>query len=104
MSGRVTIFRFDGGDAAIETARSMDDQVRDFAVEHGAVAHFVARDGDDVIVINVWSSAEGSDAMAADPRVREVLAQHGFDGPPPNREHYDVVYSMLTENPSPAGG
>jgi hypothetical protein len=72
----VTIFRFEDGDAAIE---------------HGARQRIVARNGDSVILINVWESAEGSDAMAQDPRVLAVLSEMGFDGPPANRELFELV-------------
>jgi hypothetical protein len=94
MAGRVSIFRFDDGDAAIERARTLDERLRDVAVEHGARQRIVARNGDTVLLINVWGSAEGSDAMAADPRVLAVLSELGFDGPPPNRELFELVDSV----------
>ena len=103
MAGRVTIFRFEDGDVSIERARAMDEQLRDIAIEHGGREHIVARNGDTVIMINVWESAEGSDAMAEDPRVRTVLSQFGFDGPPPNRELFDIVYTMSAADAAAKG-
>jgi hypothetical protein len=94
---RLTIFRFGDGDAAVERAKDMDAALGDIAREHGGLMSICARDGDDVLLINLWSSAEGSESMARDPRVLERLKQHGFDGPPPDRQHFDVAYARFAE-------
>jgi hypothetical protein len=102
MAGRVTIFRFDDGDAAIERARTLDERLRDVAIEHGARQRITARKGDTVLLINVWDTAEGSDAMAEDPRVLAVLSELGFDGPPPNREVLELVESVIVAEAAPS--
>jgi hypothetical protein len=35
--------------------------------------------------------------MAQDPRVLESLAKQGYDGPPPNRTHYDVERVVVAD-------
>jgi hypothetical protein len=95
---RLTVFRFDGGgDDAIAQWSAMDEEVGEIAREHGAELHIIGRDGDDIIVINLWRTAEGSEAMAQDPRVLESLAKQGYDGPPPNRTHYDVERVVVAD-------
>jgi hypothetical protein len=94
---RLTIFRFDGGDEAMKMVKELDDELSPIAVEHGGIAHIVARDGDEIIMVNLWQSPEASDAMARDPRVLEALQRRGMEGPPPNGRHYEVAYRMLAE-------
>jgi len=94
---RLTIFRFGDGDDAVERAKAMDAALGDIAREHGGLASICARDGDEVLLLNLWSTAEGSEAMARDPRVLEALKRHGYDGPPPNRQHFDVAYARFAE-------
>src|SRR4051812_44671331 len=99
---RLTIFRHKGGDDAVRMVKEIDEELAPVARELGAIAHIVARDGDDVVAINLWSSPEASDAMARDPRTLEVLRRHGFEGPPPDRQHFEVVYTMFAEERAPA--
>jgi hypothetical protein len=95
---RLTIFRADGGgDEMLDKWKAMNEELRAIAIEHGAIFQIIARDGDDIVTVNLWRSAEAGDAMAEDPRVLEVLKRQGFDGPPPHRTIYDVERASFAE-------
>ena len=95
---RMTIFRFDGGgDEMLDKAMALNDQLRGIAIEHGALFQVIGRDGDDIVTVNLWKSPEASDAMAADPRVLDVLKQQGFDGIPPTRTTYEATRVTIAE-------
>jgi hypothetical protein len=94
----MTIFRFDGGgDEMLDKAVALNDELRGLAMEHGALFQVIGRDGDDIVTVNLWKSPEASDAMAADPRVLDVLKQHGIDGIPPTRTIYEVARVTIGE-------
>lgn len=60
------------------------------AEKHGGLLNIVARDGDDgILVINLWESEEGRQAMAREPEIQEALASAGF--PAPAFEGYEVL-------------
>jgi hypothetical protein len=95
---RLSIFRVDGDPD--ELVPRMETLARDIAErerEHGILARILARTDSGVVVVNLWRSADGSDAMAADPVVQDALRRAGFGGRPPERgEHYDVTSHNLT--------
>lgn len=60
------------------------------APKHGGLLNIVARDGDNgILVVNVWETEEGRNAMAAEPEIREALQAGGF--PAPAFEGYEIV-------------
>jgi hypothetical protein len=60
------------------------------APQHGGLLNIVARDGDNgVLVVNVWETEEGRQAMAQEPEIREALAAGGF--PAPAFEGYEII-------------
>ena len=60
------------------------------AEKHGGLLNVVARDGDDgILVVNLWESEEGRQAMAREPEIQEALAAARF--PAPAFEGYEVM-------------
>ena len=69
----------------------MDPVMRRAGQEHGLMSHAYARTDDGTIVVNVWRSQEGSEAVTRDPEVqaaREKLA--GVATGPPTFEHFEL--------------
>jgi hypothetical protein len=63
---------------------------------HGALLHIVARDGDQgVVVVNLWETDEGRQAMAQEPEMLE--ARRKADIPPPAFAGYEVVGVSVAE-------
>ena len=91
----LTVVRFKGDtDQMLEHIKEADATVSPIAREHGGLVHVVARSDDGVVMVNLWESKEGSDAMAADPRFREAVANDQM--PQPEFEHYDVAWHELS--------
>ena len=67
--------------------KAMNEELRPIAMEHGAIFQVIARDGDNVVTVNLWRSAEASEAMedwlirdhhGKAPRQRCALADFGM--------------------------
>jgi hypothetical protein len=68
----------------------------ELAQKHGGLANFVARDGENgLLVVNVWESEEGRHAMAEEPEIQEGLRAAGF--PPPAFEGYELFAWTFAE-------
>ena len=66
------------------------------AQQHGGLLNIVARDGDDgILMINVWETEDGRQAMAAEPEIREALAAGAF--PAPAFDGYEIVAIRASE-------
>jgi hypothetical protein len=61
--------------------------------KHGGLGTIVARTDDGVLVINLWETEEGRQAMAQEPDVLAALASGGF--PPPSFEGYEVLWHAI---------
>jgi hypothetical protein len=87
----VSMMRMSGD--ADELATKLREHVapigRELAPKHGGLGTIVARTGDGILVVNLWESEEGRQAMAEEPRVLEALQAGGF--PPPGFEGYEVI-------------
>lgn len=69
----------------------MDPVMRRAGQEHGLVSHAYARTDGGTIIVNVWQSKEGSEAVTEDPDVqaaRERIAS--IASGPPTFEHYEL--------------
>jgi len=52
------------------------------AAKHGGLLNIVARDGDDgILIINLWETEEGRQAMAQEPEILEALSAAGLPAP-----------------------
>jgi len=92
---RLTIMTVEGDtDALLARAAEMDAEMKPLALKYGALARVVARHDRGVIIVNLWRSAEGSEAMAADPAVRSILERAGV-GAGRTVEHYEVEHYDL---------
>jgi hypothetical protein len=59
------------------------------ATKHGGLLNIVARDGDNgILIINVWETEEGRQAMAREPEILEALSAAGL--PAPAFEGYEI--------------
>jgi hypothetical protein len=74
----------------------LEPVARRLAEKHGGIANIVARDRDGgLLVINLWETEEGRQAMAAEPEIQEAVRAAGF--PPPQFEGYEVLDLNLTD-------
>jgi hypothetical protein len=62
---------------------------RELGPKHGALGTIVARTDDGIMIVNLWETEEGRQAMSEEPRIREALQVGGF--PPPAFEGYEVI-------------
>ena len=76
-----------------ELAAKLAEHVRPVAMElapnHGGLGTITARTDDGILVINLWETEEGRQAMAQEPAVLEALQAAGF--PPPSFEGHEVI-------------
>jgi hypothetical protein len=87
----VSIMRFSGDpDELWAKVRDHVEPVTSrLAPQHGGVANIVARSDDGVLVINLWESSEGRQAMAGEPEVQEAVRSSGV--PIPHVEAFEVL-------------
>jgi hypothetical protein len=58
--------------------------------DHGLILNAGAATGDGLLVVNLWTSREGSEAAAGDPRRLAVLARGPVAPGRIRREHHEV--------------
>jgi hypothetical protein len=73
------------------TSPFMDGVGRD----HGLILHAGARTPDGLLLVNLWPSADGSRAAAADPRRLAALADAGIAPDQQRKEHHEVERYVL---------
>ena len=59
--------------------------------DHGLILHAGAKAGDGFVMVNLWSSKDGSEAAARDPRRLGVLKELAISPDRFQREHFEVV-------------
>ena len=69
----------------------MDEVGRD----HGLVLHAAAATDDGVLIVNLWPSAAGSEAAAADPRRLAALGSAGLRPDQQRKEHHELSRYVL---------
>ncbi|HEY8843050.1 MAG: hypothetical protein M3O73_03830 [Actinomycetota bacterium] len=86
----VSIMEFSGDP---EELRSQMGNVEEVAsrksAEYGGVSSTVVRTDDGIMIINMWSDAEGRHKMAEDPEVRQAIQDAGM--PAPSAKGYEVL-------------
>ena len=95
MARRLTIMRVKGNpDELLQTKREkLDPVAQPKAREYGGISQAVAKTSDGLLMVNLWESEEGSDAMRQDPELDQTLREsmmEAADGPP-DVEHYELV-------------
>lgn len=81
------------GDAeqlAASVREHVDPVAKELAEKHGGLINIVARDGDGLLMINLWQTEEGRHAMAEEPAIQAALRAAGL--PEPAFEGYEVVW------------
>jgi hypothetical protein len=87
----VSMMRFTGDPDelfAIVTER-VDPVTNRLSPKHGRIGNIVARTGDGILVINIWETEEGRQAMAEEPEVQDAVRSAGL--PPPQFDGYEVL-------------
>jgi len=100
MARRLTIMELKGDPDALLAAKQehVDPVSRAKAAAHGGVSHAVARTDDGLLIVNVWESEEGSEAMFADPEVQAGIGRVRETGSgPPEIRHYELVQYEVPE-------
>ena len=83
----LTIARISGDpDRLLDGYQQTADVMSGVGRDHGLIAHAAARTGEGLVIVNLWPSPDRSEAAAADPRRRAVIAQHALD---PGQFHYE---------------
>ncbi len=94
--GYLSITRIAGDPAELLAAyRETAADMAEVGDDHGLLVHAAAATEDGLLLVNVWLSAEGSRAAAADPRRLRVLAQHGLGAGELRTEHHELAELAL---------
>ena len=92
----LTIARVSG-----EPSRMVDDYrqtaglMADVGRDHGLIVHAAGPSDEGLVMVNLWPSRDHSEAAAADPRRRGVVAQHGLTPDRFRREHLEIVNHVV---------
>jgi hypothetical protein len=92
----VSMMRFTGDpDELFATVTERVDPVTSrLSPKHGRIGNIVARTDDGILVVNIWESEEGRQAMAEEPEVQDAVRSAGL--PPPQFDGYEVLSLSLT--------
>jgi hypothetical protein len=86
----VSMMEFSGDPNELKAQMSNVEEVASRkAAEYGGISSTVVRTDDGIMVINMWSDAEGRHKMAEDPEVRQAIQDAGM--PPPSAKGYEVL-------------
>ena len=95
MARRLTIMRLKGDpDQLLQTKeQKLDPVAQEKAREYGGISQAVAKTSEGLLMVNLWESEEGSDAMRQDPELDEALRESmmAVAQGPPEVEHYELV-------------
>ena len=92
----LTITRVSGDPSRmVDDYRETADLMAEVGRDHGLLVHVAGPDGDGLVIVNLWPSRDRSEAAAADPRRRSVVAHHGLVADRFSREHIEVVNHVL---------
>ena len=73
------------------SSRTMTQVGRD----HGLILHAAATPEEDLLIVNLWPSRDGSEAAARDQRRLGVIADHDVEANQIRPRHYDVANYVL---------
>jgi len=73
--------------------QKLDPVAQEKAREYGGISQAVAKTSEGLLMVNLWESEEGSDAMRQDPELDEALRESmmAVAQGPPEVEHYELV-------------
>ena len=96
----VSLMRFTGDpdELAAQIAERVAPVTARLGRNHGQLANVVARTDDGVLVINLWETEEGRQAMSKEPEVQQAV--RSFATPPSSFESHEVV-SLRVEAEAP---
>ncbi len=86
----LTLIRIPGDTDELLADDQMRSNVERFGPEHGLIFNARCATDDGMLVVNLWQSKEGSEAMAQQPEVQEARAQSGVSPDQVRFEHYEV--------------
>jgi hypothetical protein len=87
----LTIARFTGDpDRLLDAYRKYSDVMSGVGRDHGLILHAGAKTDGGFLIVNLWSSKEGSEAAARDPRRLSVIARAEIDPDQIRKEHHEV--------------
>ena len=86
----VSMMEFEGDPEELRSQMSgVADVASRKAAEYGGVSSTVVRTDHGIMIINMWSDAEGRHRMAEDPEIRQAVQDAGL--PPPSAKGYEVL-------------
>ncbi len=71
--------------------RTMASNMANLGPKHGLISHVAAKTDDGVLVVNLWESKEGSEAMAKAPEIQQSREQSDVPQEAVRFEHYEVA-------------
>jgi hypothetical protein len=69
----------------------MNERMSRLAPKHGIISHVAAKTDEGLLVINLWESKEGSEAVAREPEIQQARQESPVDQEQVRFEHYDVA-------------
>jgi hypothetical protein len=86
----VSMMEFSGDPEELMSKMSAVEEIASRkAADYGGVSSTIVRTDDGIMIINMWSDAEGRHRMAEDPEIRQSLQDAGM--PPPSAKGYEVI-------------
>ena len=87
----LTMFRIKGDpDDLLRTKQEkLDPKIGPIAKENGQIEHFVCREDDGLLVVNLWEDLEGNERTAE--QAQQVIGEAGLDRRPEGWQHWEVV-------------
>ncbi|MDP9231833.1 MAG: hypothetical protein M3O73_03595 [Actinomycetota bacterium] len=86
----VSMMEFSGDPEELQAQMSNVEEVASRkAAEYGGISSTVVRTDDGIMIINMWSDAEGRHKMAEDPEIRQAIQGAGM--PAPSARGYEVL-------------
>jgi len=92
----LTLARFFGdADQLLDEYRKYSDVMSEVGRDHGLILHAGARTDSGFLIVNLWSSNEGSEAAARDPRRLSVIERAEISPDRIRREHHEVTHLVV---------
>ncbi len=88
----LTLIRIPGNSDELLADDTMPRNIERLGPKHGLIANVRAATEDGILVVNLWESKEGSEAMANEPDIQEMRQRQRSDVPADQVrfEHFDV--------------
>ena len=86
----LTLIRISGNSEELLADDTMAKNVERHGPKHGLIVNARAATDDGILVVNLWESKEGSEAMAQEPDIQEGRERSGVAPDQVRFEHFDV--------------